>query len=597
MNCFSFSLCAFSNAVIFKDIDSNDVEGVENFVRFELETAFNVKVSAHFFGEFTTSDSRDFHFSPVEKKMIEFLVTHVKYVVDADGINSRLDHFTRDNASVSQIEEFQMVGKYFGDTMSTESDELVNAPTKSHFFLRKLLATADQNSTREKHGYRYDEQTKQFATYLRLLSGPFAYDTLQKNLECALPTLSSTNRYIRRTNDNIIEGVARCDELLLYLQERNLPLVVSLSEDGTRNDGRVEYDSSTNQMIGFVQPISQQTGMPIPFSYKARNAAEMFQHFASGTDQSHFVNVVMAQPVAKVAPFCLLVFGSNGKYTTEDVAKRWSFLEDQLRALSIGVLTISSDSDPKYNCAMRKNSRLGSSSDSNDRPELLKCLDIVDWFSCVNFKPPFYMQDTPHIGTKLRNFFLKTNKNPYKLPFGRKYFISMHHLECLLDNFSKADHLLCPSTLNPIERQNFSSVLRMCSVNVTNLLRKNVEGSEGTAKFLDIMRDVIECFMDVKLSPLERVKKIWNSIFILRIWRGYILSTKELTLKDNYMTLNCLTCIELNAHGLVMMLIYLKENNLSHLFKPHLFNSQQCESLFRLIRSFTSTYSTVRTAV
>lgn len=53
------------------------------------------------------------------------------------------------------------------------------------------------------------------------------------------------------------------------------------------------------------------------------------------------------------------------------------------------------------------------------------------------------------------------------------------------------------------------------------------------------------------------------------------------------------SCIELNAHALIYSIIQLKNKNLPHLFQTHLFESQQCENLFRQVRSFTSTYSTV----
>lgn len=73
----------------------------------------------------------------------------------------------------------------------------------------------------------------------------------------------------------------------------------------------------------------------------------------------------------------------------------------------------------------------------------------------------------------------------------------------------------------------------------------------------------------------------------------FILKRKNLTLKDNFLTLNCHVCIELNAHSLVLCLLYLKKTNMEYLLLSHLFGSQQCEALFRQVRSFTSTYSTV----
>lgn len=203
--------------------------------------------------------------------MIEFLVTHVKQVVDCGGVISQLCHFNQNDSNVEMKENIVQLqgGNYFGDLenklMETNGTKTA---TKTHYFLNKLVSAADRNSVRDKNGYRYEDEIKQFATYLRMLTGPFGYDTIQRNLECALPAISSTNRYIRRTNCKIVEGVLRCDELRTYLEERDLPLVVALSEDATRINGNIQYDSKTNQMVGFVLPINPQTGMPIPYCWK-----------------------------------------------------------------------------------------------------------------------------------------------------------------------------------------------------------------------------------------------------------------------------------------------------------------------------------------
>lgn len=53
------------------------------------------------------------------------------------------------------------------------------------------------------------------------------------------------------------------------------------------------------------------------------------------------------------------------------------------------------------------------------------------------------------------------------------------------------------------------------------------------------------------------------------------------------------SCLELNAHSIVLIVLFLKENNLSQLFVPWLFNSQACEKFYAQIRSLCSTYSMV----
>lgn len=179
------------------------------------------------------------------------------------------------------------------------------------------------------------------------------------------------------------------------------------------------------------------------------------------------------------------------------------------------------------------------------------------------------------------------------MAFGPKSFIDINHLFILLNTVSKDQHLLTASTLNATDRQNFGSVLRMCSEKVTTLLKSKVKNSGATIYFLEMIRDVLDSYMDIELTPLARVEKIWYHVFILRIWRQYVKSYKKLALKDNFITANCYSCIELNAYSLVLCLLHLKDRNLPGWFSTNLYSSQPCESVFRPIRSFTSTYSTV----
>lgn len=107
------------------------------------------------------------------------------------------------------------------------------------------------------------------------------------------------------------------------------------------------------------------------------------------------------------------------------------------------------------------------------------------------------------------------------------------------------------------------------------------------------MRNIMEAFMDESLSPEERVQKMWYSIFLVRLWRQYVVDSETLALKDNFLTHNCYTCLELNAHSLVLSLLHLKKSNKEHWFVPTHYNSQPCEHFYRQIRSFSTVFSTV----
>lgn len=187
---------------------------------------------------------------------------------------------------------------------------------------------------------------------------------------------------------------------------------------------------------------------------------------------------------------------------------------------------------------------------------------------------------------------MKTRSNLNKLPFG-KYFIRIQHLDFLVQHFSKDQHQLTATILNPLDKQNFQSVLRMCDEKVIKMLRMHVSDSEGTIKFLEMTRDIIDSFINPDLLPTERLRKIWHALFVHRIWREFIKTHPFVSIKNNFLSQNCYACIEINAHSLVLLMLYLKKRKLDHLFLPHLFDSQPCESFFWKIRSMTSTYCTI----
>lgn len=571
-----------------------DIDFVENFTRNELmdllinkcdreKVDLNDCTKKHFFGSYTNS-TENFKFKPRERCLIK-------------EISELLSVPDKTHLSPSQIKQISQKWRsnsawFFNQNYNTdiclqEEDKknVLNVPSGSKNLMEKLMEIGETNSHRSKHGYRYGNDIKRFAVYIRTLAGPIAYNTLQANATGMLPSISATNKYIYRPDHILIEGELRSDELKVYLTDRNLPMWVSLSEDATCVENRVQYDSRTNQLIGFVLPTAKDNGMPIPFYYKAETAVQIYNYFSSGTPVSGYINTVMAQPIGKASSFCLLLFGSNNRYSAEEVSKRWTHIEKELSKIGIGVLTISSDSDPKFNCAMRHNSKLGIS--SNIFGDLFKCGS--------GDNPPFYVQDTPHIGTKLRNLLLKTKKNPKLFPFGNKYSVKMEHLEYLLNNEGKDKHLLTSTILNPADRQNYDSVLRICDRRVIELLKQKVKNSDATVLFLEMLSNCIDAFMSAELTPLKRIEKMWHALFMARIWRCYVLKNPDLTLNNNFMSANCFSCIEQNAHSLILIILYLKKHDLSTLFIPPLFNSQPCEEFYRQIRTFCPTYSMVAT--
>lgn len=567
------------------------MEFIETFVQTELNDILECKCSKtntkssddlkkNFFGAYI-HDHTNFRFNPEERKLLL-------------SIPELLNAAERLNMNKSQQDDVSKQWKsnsnwYFPENNGPKQkiDDTIVAPLAAMNLMSELNEMGKRNACRSKYGYRYSNKIKRLAVYQRILSGRKAYDTLQANAFGLIPSRKAIDKYIYRPENIIAEGELRCNALIAYLNERQLPLWVVLSEDATVVDNRPQYDSRTNQIIGLVPPINNETGMPQPFAYKAESAEDFLQHFSSAP-VSNYINTIMAKPIGDAPAFCLLLFGSDNKYTSKDVSHRWNFITKQLNEIGIGVLAISSDSDPKFNCAMRANSCLGQSSSLFSNSEMFMCGNKME--------PPFFTQDPPHIGTKARNLVLKTKANPKRLPFGKEHFIKMAHLQVLVERFNKSEHLLTRSTLNPKDRQNYDSVLKICDKRVTNMLKKHVDDSAATVIFLDsIILNSIESFMSDKISPLERVEKMWKAVFMARIWKYFVLKHPRYTLKNHFMSSNLYSCLEQNAHSLVLIILFLKENNLNHLFIPWFYNSQACEKFYAQMRALCSTYSMIAT--
>lgn len=194
-----------------------------------------------------------------------------------------------------------------------------------------------------------------------------------------------------------------------------------------------------------------------------------------------------------------------------------------------------------------------------------------------------FLQDGTHNGTKLRNRLLKPS---ILLPFGNK-IISVTHLKILLLNVPKDVHGLVATDILPEDRQNFHSLEKIMESRVLEALDKYVLDSEATVVYLTLCKNVTSCCLDKNLNPLERLFRIWNSVFILRIWSDF-LTAANYSAQENFVSQNVYDCIEVNAICLTRCIMCLRNNEIPGMFKPYLFDSQPCERTFRQMRSMTT---------
>lgn len=194
------------------------------------------------------------------------------------------------------------------------------------------------------------------------------------------------------------------------------------------------------------------------------------------------------------------------------------------------------------------------------------------------------IEDTVHIGTKLRNRLLKPS---ILLPIGNK-IASISHLKILINCVEKDVHGLVISDICVEDRQNYKSLEKIMDSKVVNALSEHILQSEATIMYLKLCSEITSSFIDINLSPLERIYRIFHATYFIRIWRAWLIKNskeKEYSILENFISANAYTCIELNAHNLVRLIRRLRSMELEELFLPFLFSSQPCEEMFRQLRS------------
>lgn len=353
----------------------------------------------------------------------------------------------------------------------------------------------------------------------------------------------------------MIEGELRCEELSQYLDNIHAPKCVWISEDATAIIPKINYDPVTCQLVGIPLPIDKVTGCPKMLAYETKTQEEITEHMKKKKSTS--VYVVMAQPLdERFPPFILQLWGIDNTFEAEDVSNRWDYTENELAKYGIVVAGFSSDADSRPLSVMSDRMIFGES-DSKAA------------------------QDSIHIATKCRNRLLNLNVS---LQMGTCK-VSVEHLKSLIEKVPRSVHGLFLTDVCPHDRQNFRSFEKIVEPRVLNALEQNIAESQATIKYLKLCRDITSSYMDYNLNPIERVTRIWRSLYFCRIWREFIVKSKHYTLLRNFITLPVFKCIEINARNLLALIRKFRENGTPQFFIPPLYQSQTCEKVFRQFRS------------
>ncbi|XP_050513083.1 uncharacterized protein LOC126888730 [Diabrotica virgifera virgifera] len=418
---------------------------------------------------------------------------------------------------------------------------------------------------------------KRFWLYIFISAGRMSYEILHSNLKNILPSVTTIHRQLEEMN-NILEGEVRIEDLKLYLQKRNYPPIIFISEDQTALIKKVQYDSASNQMVGFVAPLQEQTRFPRINKFPVDSVSDIENAFKNKTLAIN-AYIFMAQPLVDGSPaFCISIFGSDNRFTSEDVYKRWQYLIKEAGKHGITILGFSSDGDTRCLKSMKIISKLSFTSLNPYSP----------YFQAnYNLENPAVFQDTIHISTKLKTRLLNEN---ISMNMGGKR-VSIDNIRYIIENYPRDKHLLCKSFLESSDKMNFNAIDKLSSEHVTNML-KEVPNAEATRQYLILTRNILDAFLLKEISVERRVYLIWYSTFFMRIWKAWLKKNGE-NIQKNFITTNAYTCIEINAHGIILVIEKLRQNGISEAFLPWLYSSQPCEKVFRETRSMSSTFSTM----
>ncbi|CAF3259374.1 unnamed protein product [Rotaria socialis] len=185
----------------------------------------------------------------------------------------------------------------------------------------------------------------------------------------------------------------------------------------------------------------------------------------------------MIQPLSSRAidlpPYLLASYGTDSRYTSNDIISRWKNIFEKFREKHIKVLGYSIDCDSKYLRAMRVIT--GFFAKSINRNDLFgdhafviaSCSQWI-WFYLRPKQSFLCLQDPTHLITKLRNRLLSSKTS---MMFGSES-INIRFLLQLIKDFSKLDHGSVKSDVVPKDRQNYSFCIKISSDCVVQTLEK-----------------------------------------------------------------------------------------------------------------------------
>ena len=244
-------------------------------------------------------------------------------------------------------------------------------------FSIEFISNLSSNWASAKTLYRFNQSVNDFASSLYILGGRSVYEFIRVNIPGSLPSLSTLNQTLASSKFHLIEGEFQYDRLMDSCNMFGCTYAFC-GEDSTSVVPRTAYDTRSNNFVGFTLPLKNGCPSPRRFSTDSLNELEAWH---SNVDKSSLLHahVVQALPIdnqrSPPSPFLLAAYGTNGKYTAQDIMNRWSTIFDSCLVRNIRIIGFAADCDPKNLKAMRDSMGFFSNERTrfNDHPA---CLEI-----------------------------------------------------------------------------------------------------------------------------------------------------------------------------------------------------------------------------
>ena len=448
---------------------------------------------------------------------------------------------------------------------------------------------------------------------LYILAGRNAYEFIRSNLPGAFPSISTVQSLLEKEEKYCTEGEFRFDVV-----KKHLNLIGSnfafCAEDSRAVVPQVSFDMTSNSFVGFSLPLAE--GIPVSQYFQTDSALQLERWF-SQVDKSSLLNLHVIQPVTrteqKSSPIILSAYGTNSKYRSFDIIRRWLWIFNEFLLRGIRIIGFSSDADPKYMKAMKLVLGFFSLMPNvmiSDREEAFNISIPHNWYWFFLRSRQLFLclQDPIHVCTKLRNRLLSSTAD---LCIGNQQ-VSLTFLTEMISTQSKVKHGLVKSDIYPRDRQNFASCQKISTDDVLSEL-EFVQGSAATQLYLKMIRSIIVAYIDKSTVLTERIYHAWYSVFICRLWWSWLLiqsekdsvavkersdsqkrDTVRIWIQKSFITKASFESIELNAHTLTYLVLLVEENLLPiESLQIFLFNSQSCEQTFRSARSMSGSFSSI----